>query len=399
MALEIRPVRQEEMGDFKRVASTALLDKEKAFEGIRPEWTLCAFESGKLATTFGALPLTMRISGLEVPVSGVTCVGTLPIYRRRSHLRKVMAQHFQNLHEIEEQPIAALFASMAAIYQRFGYGIVSHHIGYNVEPRYVQFSYPHKGTGAFGELGDSEQDFQIMAELYGKFRSDRTGYLQREKATWEHSVLLPATVGQRLIKSVYEQAGKPAGYVIYTTQNQTGSPPVNRVLIRDLVWLNVDAYRSIWNHFANMDLFANILWMRAPADDPLPYLLLEPRRLQATIRDGLLARIIDVDKALTSRKYQERGELIFEVVNDGLCPWNNGRWKLETSPDKSIIRHTNKSPQLVIPISTLSMLMFGQITATEAARMGRLEVNQPDALPIWDRVMKTLYAPACADGF
>jgi predicted acetyltransferase len=400
MVLEIRLAKQEEMADFRRVASTALLDKETSFEAMKPEWTLCAFEDNKMATTFGAWPLKMRFNGKEAQVSGVTCVGTLPFYRRHGHLRKIMTQHFQNLHETGKQSLAILFASMAAIYQRFGYGIVSHQIGYNVEPRYIEYSYSGKYEGTLRELDDSETDFQIMAELYRKFRPDGTGYLKRSRSTWAHGVLAPVTVAnQRLIKATYENGGVPQGYVIYVTMPQPGFPSANRLFIRDLVWLNIDAYRTIWAHFANMDLFSNILWMRAPSDDPLPYMLLEPRRLQATLRDGLLARVIDVDKAFTSRKYQEESELIFEVVNDELCPWNQGRWLLETSPEGSNIRCTKKSPQLVVPISTLAMLLFGHISATEAAKMGRLEVVKEKALYEYDRVMRTLYAPACADGF
>ncbi len=48
MALEIRPARQEELEQFKHVASTALVMKPDTFQGMRPEFTLCAFEDGEL---------------------------------------------------------------------------------------------------------------------------------------------------------------------------------------------------------------------------------------------------------------------------------------------------------------------------------------------------------------
>jgi hypothetical protein len=52
-----------------------------------------------------------------------------------------------------------------------------------------------------------------------------------------------------------------------------------------------------------------------------------------------------------------------------------------------------------MPISTLAMLVFGQISATEAARMGRLTVDDHNALPVWDKVMRASYRPFCADLF
>jgi len=47
----------------------------------------------------------------------------------------------------------------------------------------------------------------------------------------------------------------------------------------------------------------------------------------------------------------------------------------------------------------MAMLMFGQISTTEAARMGRLDVIKPEALPFWDKVMRTKYRPTCVTHF
>jgi predicted acetyltransferase len=115
--------------------------------------------------------------------------------------------------------------------------------------------------------------------------------------------------------------------------------------------------------------------------------------------DGLLGRIVDVEQALAQRCYDEGGVLTFEIAGDDLCPWNNGRWKLEASTDKSYVNRTDEEPQLVMPISTLALLLFGQISATEAARMARLDVDSEGSLSLWDRVMRTKYRPACADMF
>ena len=111
-----------------------------------------------------------------------------------------------------------------------------------------------------------------------------------------------------------------------------------------------------------------------------------------------MARIIDVEQALPGRCYRDEGTLIFEIIDD-LCPWNRGRWKLDISPSQATISHTSAEPQLVMPISTLAMLAFGQISATEAARMQRLDVHETDALSLWDKAMRTAYRPFCADVF
>lgn len=399
MKVEIRPARAEEMDQFKYVASTALVQSPETYRDMRPEWTYCAFEDGKLATAYGEWPFTMRFNGDGVPVAAVTMVGTLPIYRRRGYLRKITIRHFELMHEQGDRAIAILYASQAAIYQRYGYAVVSTRHFYNIEPRYLEFSIPQAIPGTFREV--SEDEFPMLVDLYRKFRAERTGYLHRGRPMWEAGVLASPPAGTQLNKVIYEESGEPLGYVIYTVQPQPeGEPgPAARLAIRDLIWLTTSAYRAVWEYFAKMDLVGNVIWRGVPGDDPLPHLLLEPRMLRLTSGDGLMGRIVDVEKAFPQRHYDEEGTLTFEIVNDDLCPWNCGRWKAEASVVESSISRTKEEPQLVMPVSTLAMILFGQISASEAARMARLDVHDESALSSWDRVMHTRYRPACADTF
>jgi len=398
MSVEFRPASQEEMERFSYVASTALVMNVDN-TNVQPEFTYCAFEDGNLATSYAEWPLIMRFNGESVPVAGVTMVGTLPVYRRRGYLRQIMADRFQLLHEQGERSISILYASRAAIYQRYGYAVVSTNNSYNFDPRYLQFSVPQDVSGTFRELADDE--FPLLVDLYRSFRADRTGYIHRAKAMWDYGMLGSPPAGGQLRKVIYQEDGKPLGYLIYVMESTPGGDgpgPNQRLTIRDLVWLTPAAYRAVWSYIAKMDLVSNVIWGRVPSDDPLPHLLLEPRALRKTSGDGLLGRIIDIDRALPQRCYDEEGTLTFEV-DDELCPWNQGRWKLKASTGKSSISRTGEEPQVTMPVSTLVTLVFGQLSATEAARMGRLTVNEADALPVWDRVMRTRYRPSCADGF
>lgn len=398
MGIEIRPARAEEMEEFGRIASTALVISLELLRGVRPEWTLCAFEDGELATTYAAWPLTMRFNGEGISVAGVTAVGTLPIYRRRGHLRKIIATHFELLHERGEQHIVVLIASLAAIYQRYGYAVVSTQNSYNLEPRFLEFPLAWPVPGAFREAGDDESG--LLVDIYRRFRAERNGYIHRGRAMWEAGVLAPPPAGGLLSKVIYEEAGEPLGYAIYTIEPQPGAVPGpgQRITIRDLVWLTASAYQAAWNYFARMDLVSNIVWERVPGDDPLPHLVLEPRMLHVVSRDGLLARIVDVERALPRRRYDVEGTFTFEISDD-LCPWNRGRWRLETSSGEARVSRTDDDPQLAMPISTLAMLVFGQIGVVEAARMGRLDVLEHSALSSWDTVMRTPYRPFCPDFF
>ncbi len=396
MKLEIRQAKPEEMVEFQRVAKAALM--MPLDDRLTNDLTLCGFIDGKLVTSYGAWPLTVAMNGIDAPVAGITMVGTLPVARRLGSLRKVTTRHFELLHEEGERPVSALYATRAAIYRRYGYSPVITSNSYTVEPRYIQFAAGKEPDGSYKETG--EEDAEKISDLYSRFIDDRTGYLRRDEEMWKRRLNPTAREGREQYTVLYEEEGSPQGYVIYTTSIiREGRNRWNQnIYISDLVWLTPSAYRALWEFFSNMDIIIEITRGQVPADDPLPYLLLEPRMLNRKANDGMYGRIVDVERALDKRGYDEEGKLIFKVT-DNMCPWNEGTWKLEASPKGSTIKPSGETPQLEMPVSTLALLYFGQTSATEAALMGRIDVNDPGSLSIWDRVMSTRYKPACADGF
>ena len=83
-----------------------------AYDGERPVGTAASF------------PFRLAVPGGELAAGGVTWVGVLPSHRRRGILRQLMRSQLDDLRERGE-PLAILWASEAAIYGRFGYGIAA----------------------------------------------------------------------------------------------------------------------------------------------------------------------------------------------------------------------------------------------------------------------------------
>ena len=106
--VEIRPVTPEELPTMARQASRQLGMPEEMFEGMHPAWTLCAFEEGELASTYGAWPLQIRFNGPAAPMAGVTQVSTHPSFRRRGFIRAITRKHFELLHEDRGTALAGL---------------------------------------------------------------------------------------------------------------------------------------------------------------------------------------------------------------------------------------------------------------------------------------------------
>jgi predicted acetyltransferase len=85
---------------------------------------------------------------------------------------------------------------------------------------------------------------------------------------------------------------------------------------------------------------------------------------------------------------------------DDLLPWNADRWETRIERgDVETVPLASGEPELSMTVNTLAMLIFGQITATEAARAGRIGVYDAAALRRWDDALRTRYAPFCSDHF
>lgn len=417
MTVEIRPYRPEESDAFNKVPSVVFGNysgiprsetppEQRGPDLIPPEISLCAFEDGVLASTYAAYPFTMRLNGGKAPAAGVTCVGTLPEFRRRGHLRQITEHDFRQRYEERREPIAILTASIAAIYQRYGYAVVSTREELSIDPRWINIV-PSvlPATGNWREA--TKDELPLLQSMYRQFSTPRNGYLHRAPVVWDAQVLALGpnfdsgpNFGPSLI-AVYEEGGTPQGYIAYAAKSlmefSDGAGPGQRLMVRDYVWHTPSAYRAMWDFLKNFDLVNRVNIPKAPADDPAFDIILDPRELHATRYDWLLGRIIDVERALPLRPYGE-GRAVF-ALRDEFCPWNNDRWALEASPEGTTITRTKETPTLTLDAATLALLVFGTVSPSRAVRYGRAEATPTTDLATWDNMFRTEYAPFCPDGF
>ena len=70
------------------------------------------------------------------------------------------------------------------------------------------------------------------------------------------------------------------------------------VVIMQLIWSDLDAYRSLWSFLKRHDLVGELTWAGVPSDDPAAHIMLEPRLLHTQVSEGSWWRIVDVVGAL-----------------------------------------------------------------------------------------------------
>jgi len=98
---------------------------------------------------------------------------------------------------------------------------------------------------------------------------------------------------------------------------------------------------------------------------------------------GEFARVVSTSLAMPADRF------------DSLQP----EWSLRTSGGDTEVRKTTADPDFVAPVSTIAMLLYGQLSPTEAWRMGRLEAPTGESLARYDTLLRSGYRPFCADHF
>jgi predicted N-acetyltransferase YhbS len=124
--LPIRPIDGAEFGALVRTVETAFgeaahpddIERERLV--FEPDRSLAAFDGDRIVGGTWVFSFGLSVPGGELPAAGVTGVGVLPTHRRQGLLTRLMRRQVDDVRDRGE-PLAALWASEAQIYGRFGY--------------------------------------------------------------------------------------------------------------------------------------------------------------------------------------------------------------------------------------------------------------------------------------
>ncbi len=405
MGLEIRNPRPDEMGQLGLLGAYVFAgsfgdgEDNLLSQANRPEWTLAAFDGDALVSSCVSVPFTMRAHGKATPLSGITAVGTLPEYRRRGLLRAMMTRSFAESRE-RGQGVAALWASQAAIYQRYGFACVTRLRGYSIDTVDIAFANGDAGSQPVARVPTADA-YEVLKHIYIDFIAARACYLHRGKQLWMRNILeAPPADGPVHVAVSRDSRGTPRGYVAYTLRagRVDDNARSQGIDIRDLVALDMDAYRSLWRFLGLHDLVGRVSWARAPADDPAFELLMEPRRLNVTEREGIWLRIIDIAQALAGRGYAADGELTLSVGDDDLAPWNAGTFRLRVAGGDAEVATTTTTAQMRLTLPALAALYAGWHSAGRLAAWGLLEADEATVAQA-EHMFRPAHAPHCPDHF
>jgi predicted acetyltransferase len=410
--LRLRPLTEEEWPEYPAMMSKAFLfdpDPDPAsvarvralFEADR---FLGIFEGDRLIGGGGILTRSMTLPGAgPSPVAAVSYVSVRPDARGRGALIALMRAQLSGLHDSGGEPLAALWSSQAAIYGRFGYATATRRAALTVaKPAPLRPGGPEGGRVRWSdETGAAE----AMRQVHGRVARTRVGWLSRPEPSWQW--WLSDTEAQRNGKTAYRYAlhqpregGAPDGYAVFRAKpDWPATGPDCEVSIHELIAATPQAHVGLWRALLDLDVVGRVRHRNVALDDPIPLLLLNPRAVLGEVSDALWVRLVDLDRALTARRYATECDVVL-AVTDRFCSWNAGGWRFRVGADGTAeVSRTQAEPDLECDITDLAAAYLGGTRLTALAAAGRVRELRPGAVLAVSRSMGGDAEPYCPEVF
>ncbi|WBQ04065.1 GNAT family N-acetyltransferase [Kribbella sp. CA-293567] len=361
------------------------------------ERSLVAVDGKELVGHTGSFRFEFTVPGGQVAAGGVTMVGVVSTHRRRGILRDLMRRQLTDLYEAGE-PLAVLTASEPVIYGRFGYGLASDHQRVTIKRVSRQLREVAGAGDVRIRFADPQESLRQTTAFHNAEALTRPGMFQHgEKLQYyaTHDNVTTDLTGASPLRCVLaERDGELVGYTHYRTRRtDRGFVDVVRVHSRD-----VAAHAALWQFLLDPDLLSETTYGSLPSDDPLLFLLVDPRAADATTVDGVWARLTDVQQALSARTYAEELDVVLGVEDDFL-PWNAGSWHLTGGPDGAACEKTDRAPDVVLGVRDLGTAYLGRPSLGLLGAAGLVEERTDGALAATSRAFLSARVPWLDTGF
>jgi predicted acetyltransferase len=329
--------------------------------------------------TFSTQPSTLNIGfGRLLDAHLITGVTVRTSHRRRGLLRRMMSEDLA-LAKGTGLAIAALTASEASIYGRFGFGVATAEQRITVDTG-AKFRLEHVAVGTV-EVADPSVLLELAPQVFARVHAQQTGSIGRQEfyrqlaagAASRESGSPDAKVKAALH---YAADGTVDGYVSYRFGGWDKTPATMEIV--DLVAATPAAYLELWQYLAAIDLVERITWNEAPVDNPLTWALTDARCVAASNpRDLLWLRILDVRQALEARHFATDGTLVLQVT-DGLG-LTAGTFSLEVRDGTARVTASEAEPDLELDIAALSSIYLGGVNPVSLLAAAKLRENTAGA--------------------
>ncbi|WP_329568923.1 GNAT family N-acetyltransferase [Kitasatospora sp. NBC_01266] len=364
-----------------------------------------SFEPGRVfgIDVNGVLAGTVATHSSELAVPGGRSVrmatgergGVRTDFRRRGILRALMMEGYQDALRRGE-PVVGYYPSEALIYPRFGAGVATRARSIVVDATRGAF-HPGAPLGGSVRLVEPDEALELVPEIYERIWRGRPGGIRRP-AEWMARAKARLATSHGTYFAVHSGSDGDDGYVRYQASLDWGydRPELHgRLDVGDLHAATPEALAGLWRFVLDMDLVTEVHARERAMDEPLEWLLLDPRACRTTVvSDELWLRLLNVEEALAARGYGDADPVVIEV-KDPFLPQNDGRYRVAADN----VARVDDAPDLMMPVTELASLYLGGFRPSELANAGRIVALNAGAVARADLLFAGSAVPWCGSHF
>ena len=360
--------------------------------------------SDRIVGTGGADSYSLTVpGGATVPMAGVAYMTTSVTHRRQGAFSGIMGRIHDSARE-RGDVISGLWASQSHLYGRFDYGLAINSYDWEIDPSYGDFTHSpiaeDDESDAHVYFVDAEEAAAILPGIYEQMHEQTIGSVDRNSGRWRYELFDEERVrggAGPLFFAVCEEAGEQTGYVAYRMR-RIGNSDIATLEVWEQVSVTDTAHATMWRFLLNFELVDKIIAVNRPADDPLWWMLSDPRRLSRKSHDSLWLRLLDIPKALEARTYNAGGRLKIGLVSESQ-PAISGTYVLEIDDSQAAVKKTTDKPDVVMTPDDLASIYLGGVTPGPLVEAGRIDAITTGSLAKLHGMFSTDSTPWCAHYF
>ena len=395
--MEIRQVTDEEFLRW-RIAVRASLGTHTTPEDtvfmrahrVEIDRLLVCMDGDTMAGSGGADSFDMTLpGGAQVPVAGVAYITTAATHRRRGVQRNIMKRIHHDARE-RGDVASILWASQSLLYGRYGYGNTMPAHNWHIDMRHTDFAHSPDWNGNYIKR-ERDEAIPLMSEAYDLARANRPGMITRTPKRWEYEIHPVHTKDEFFI--VYAEGGDALAYARYTLIFDPHDEFRGTMHVVEAVAATDVAHAALWRFLLDQELVHEVVAHARPVDDPLVWMLAEPRRLRRTLTDAIWMKFLDIPAMLEQRAYPVEDSLTLQIIDAETKDSRN--LAVEFGTEGATCLETSAAPDLVMNEAELATMYAGAVECSMLANIGLVEVSArtPDAALRADRVFRTSPAP------
>lgn len=318
--------------------------------------------------TYASLDKTLNAGLALLPLRMIRDITTSATHRRRGLLKRLIEDDLSDA-VAQGVPVAALTASEATIYGRWGFGPATSNqvIELDATPGFALRDFTDRGRVELIEPADA---WPYVKGVFDAFHVRQRGsvewptqYKDIHTGAYDYN---DRSANSKVRAAVHlDAAGAVDGFVIFSFGEN------NTIKVEEMVALDPTAQLALWSFLASTDRVQKVTFSIAHPHDPLPWALVDHRRVKCTgLSDFLWIRVLDVERCLAARPWTADGRIVLAV--DDPQGHAAGSFEVTTSAGVATVHTSDQAPDVTLSAETLGSLYLGGVSVLALHRAGRI---------------------------